>query len=343
MRKIICLSIISMSVSALFAQKVTFDLVTYIPPKDSTGAIWQKEVTENTTIYTVTNSIAKSWCRIIIEKSTISKGSIDLDFESEWKGLVVKNYKPTGSPQLNEAQEIEGWKIKGGGANFIFDNSTAMVLLTTATGYNRCVSIVAIANSQDYIKDIEALLVSVDLKEPASNTQQSPVNNADKNSIIGTWKKNGSVNPSYQDAYATSIAGYTSDQYTFNSNGTYSFVSKTFGMSLAKILLVKENGTFQISEDNITIIPQKSVIEAWSKKDGSDKWGKLLSTQNRTVEKVTYQFTKHYFSGITMWNLVLQNDKATQRDGPHSSNNTFANAWYYSPITSYNPTIKLPN
>ena len=155
------MSIISMSVSALFAQKDTFDLVTYIPPKDSTGANWQKEVTENTTIYTVTNSITKSWCRIIIEKSTISNGSIEQDFESEWKGLVVKNDKPTGSPQLNEVQEIEGWKIKAGGANFIFDNSTAMVLLTTATGYNRCVSIVAIANSQDYIKDIEGVLASV--------------------------------------------------------------------------------------------------------------------------------------------------------------------------------------
>lgn len=28
----------------------------------------------------------------------------------------------------------------------------------------------------------------------------------------------------------------------------------------------------------------------------------------------TYQFTKHYFSGIQVWNLVLQADRDTQRD-----------------------------
>ena len=83
--------------------------------------------------------------------------------------------------------------------------------------------------------------------------------------------------------------------------------------------------------------------EAWSKKDGVDKWGKLLSTQTRKIEKVTYTFIKHYFSGIQVWNLVLQNNKATQRDGPFSSNTTFSNAWYYSPISSNNPIIELPN
>ncbi len=169
-----------------------------------------------------------------------------------------------------------------------------------------------------------------------------PAVNSDKNSILGTWAKTGSVNPDYNDAYATSIAGYTKDQYSFNSNGTYYFVSKTFGMSFSKILLVKENGTYQISGNTITVTPQKAVIEAWSKKDGSDKWGKLLSTQKRTLEKTTYQFTKHYFSGIQLWNLVLQNNKATQRDGPHSNNKTFDNAWYYSPISANNTAIELP-
>ena len=83
-------------------------------------------------------------------------------------------------------------------------------------------------------------------------------------------------------------------------------------------------------------------MEAWSKKDGTDKWGRLLSTQNRTLEKVTYQFTRHYCSGIKQWNHVLLANRVTQRDGPFSSNTTFGNAWFFAPISSNNPVIELP-
>lgn len=348
MKPIASIIVLLMATSLFAQQKETFDLVTYSPPNG-----WKKEVTENTISYTNINK--SSWCRIGIIKSTISKGSIEQDFESEWEELIVKNYKPTGARQLNEVQEDDGWSVKDGGTPFTFNNTEAMALLTTMSGFDRCVSIVATTNSQDYLKDIQAFIASVDLIKPeiipTETPTETPNGNNDINSIIGTWGKTGSVNPSYNDAYATSIAGYSTDQYTFYSNGTYYFVSKTFGMSFAKILLVKENGTYQISENNITITPQQSVLETWSKKDsidnlgrpaGGDKWGKLLSSQKRTVERVTYQFTKHYFSGIQLWNLVLQAEKTTQRDGPHSNNNTFSNAWYYSPISSSNPVIELP-
>jgi len=84
-------------------------------------------------------------------------------------------------------------------------------------------------------------------------------------------------------------------------------------------------------------------MQAWSKKNGGDGFGKLLSSQNRTLETVAYRFTKHYFSGIDQWQLVLQADKATMRDGPFSTLTLFPNAWYYKPISSNNPVIELPN
>ena len=337
MKKLSFFFLCCISVAAAFAQKETYDLVTYSPPKD-----WKKDVTENTISHTIVNTNNNAWCRIGIIKSTTSKGSIEQDFESEWQELIVKNYKPAEAPQLNEVQEADGWKIKAGGAKFIFNNNDAMALLTTATGYNRCVSIVAATNSQDYLKDIEALLASVELIKPETSSQQTPAANDDKNAILGTWAKTGSVNPDYHDAYATSIAGYTKDQYTFNSNGTYHFVSKTFRLSFDKILLVRENGAYQVSGNNITITPQKSVIEAWSKKDGGDKWGQLLTTQKRTLEKVTYHFTKHYFSGIQQWNLVLQAGSPTKRDGAFSGNTTFPNAYYYAAPSNNNTPIELP-
>ncbi|MBI5371643.1 MAG: hypothetical protein HZA79_06425 [Sphingobacteriales bacterium] len=348
MKKLILLSLLWFQVLLLFAQQETFDIITYTLPQDPAGGRWKKEITGNITSFTVINKKTNSWCRIGIIKSTRSKGSIEQDFDSEWEGLIIKNYNPPGAPQVNETQEADGWKIKAGAAAFTFNNGDAMAMLTTMSGFNRCASIVATTNSQEFIKDIEALLASVRLTKPEPGTAVID----DTNPVIGTWGKKGSVNPSYHDAYATSIAGYSTDQYTFNANGTYHFVSKTFGMSYPKILLVKENGRYEISGTAITIIPQNSVLEAWSKKDstdnlgrpaGGDKWGKLLSIQKRKLEKITYQFTKHYFPGIQTWNLVLQAAVTTERDGPHSSNTTFSNAWYYSPISPNNPLIELPN
>ncbi len=148
MKKIILFCALYGIAGSAFAQKETFDLISYTAPRG-----WEKAVEENITNYTIVNKKTNSWCRINIVKSTVSKGDINQDFESEWQEMIIKNYHPTDAPQLNEIQEADGWKIKAGGAKFIFNNSEAMVLLTTATGYNRCVSIVATANSQDYIKD----------------------------------------------------------------------------------------------------------------------------------------------------------------------------------------------
>jgi hypothetical protein len=325
-----------MLLADLFAQKETFDIITYTPP-----AGWKKDVTGNIINYIMTTKMNNSWCQIGIVKSTISKGNIEKDFESEWQDLVVRNFKPADAPQLNEVHEADGWKIKEGVAKFKFNNADAMAMLTTISGFDRCASIVVTTNSQDYLKDIDALLTSVEFKKPESATQPAvPGNNSDNLSIIGTWGATASDQSSFR--VNNGVMNYIMRQYTFYVNGTYSFVSKAYDPLIDKILLGKENGTYKISGNNLTIIPEKSVLEAWSKKDGRDEWGKLINSQNITLEKGNYQFTKHYFEGNKQWDLVLQAGKETLRDGPFSSNSSFSNAWYYSPVLANNKVIELP-
>jgi hypothetical protein len=333
----ICTVILScMLLTDLFAQKETFDIITYTPP-----AGWKKDVTENIINYIITNKMNNSWCQIGIIKSTISKGNIEKDFESEWQDLVVKNFKPTDAPKLNEVHVTDGWKIKEGVVKFKFNNADALAMLTTISGFDRCASIVVTTNSQDYLKDIDALLTSVEFKKMEASIKQ-PVNDIirDSASMIGTWGASASDNSSYR--VNNGVMNYILRQYTLNANGTYTFVSKAYDPLMDKILLGKENGTYQISGDNLTIAPQKSVIESWSKKNGTDNWGQLLTTQNKVLEKVTYRFTKHYFSGIQEWSLVLQADKTTERDGPFTGNSSFSNAWIYGTPCSQ-CIIKLPD
>ena len=336
MKKIILFNIFCFATVISFAQKETFDIVSFTPPKNISGKEWKKETADNILAYTLINAQNNSWCRINIVKSTTSQGSIEKDFESEWNQLIVRNYKPTEAVQLDTIKETEGWKIKSGVTKFNFNNNEAIALLTTASGYNRCVSIVVTTNSEDYTKDIEGLLGSVELQKQISIT--------DDNSklILGTWSKSGSAYEVYGDPVSHGNAGYTKSQYSFHANGTYDFVAKTFRSSNEKILLIKETGTYQFSDNNLSINPEKSLIEAWTKKDGTDNYGTLVSTQNRKLEKVTYVITRHYFTGIQQWNLVFQTDKPTLRDGPFSNNKSYENAWYYVPISANNTAIELP-
>jgi hypothetical protein len=328
MKKMYFFLILCISGLTLFAQKETFDIFNYSPP---TG--WKKEATENAISYTIISNKKGTWCRINIIKSTNSKGSIESDFESEWQDLIVKNYSPTEAPQLTEITESDGWKMKAGVTKFVFNKSGAIAMLTTISGYSRCASIVATTNNQEYLKDVDVLLKSVDFNKPGIATQpSSSVNNSDDASIIGTWGISASDQSSYR--MNNGVMNYIVRQYTFNENGTYSFVTKTFDPFMDKILLGKENGTYLISGNNLTVTPEKSVLEAWSKKNGNDEWGKFLSSQNIALEKVTYQFKKHYFSGIREWSLVLQADKQTHRDGSFSGVGEFSNSWIYSPPCS---------
>ena len=329
MKKIFAPLVFFISITSLFAQKQTFDLVTY-----STPAAWKKEVNETITSYTVTDKKKNIWCRIAVIKSTISKGGIEPDFESEWQELVAIPYKITDAAQTKKVQEKDGWKIKAGTGKFIFDKKEAIAILSTMSGYERCASIMAITNSQDYLPQIQSFLASVELKKPEINLPSAIANNG--SSVVGTWTAVSSDQDSY--LVKNGVAGYIRRNYTFNKNGTYKDVIKTFSF-FSDILLTQESGTYQINGNNITITPQKAVIESWSKKDNRDEWGKRKSSQNATMEKTTYQFSIEYNEYIKETQLILQTSQATKRDGPFHQNNK----WFYKIPTHDYDLIKLPD
>jgi len=170
MKKIILFCFCLSAITSI-AQKQTYDLVSYLPPVG-----WKREVKSNMTVYTLTNNKKSSWCQVFIVKSTTSKGSAEADFESEWQELVVKSYHPSGTPQSEGAKELDGWKIKMSVGKFLFNRRDAVVLLTTASGYDRCMSIVAIMNSEDYNTAVSKLLESVEMVKPSAKTSLAQTN-----------------------------------------------------------------------------------------------------------------------------------------------------------------------
>jgi hypothetical protein len=333
MRTFILLAILGFSIN-VFAQKESFDLASYIPPED-----WKKQVSEGSIQFIREDSARNIYCIISLLKSVPGTADPKENFTRSWETLIKNTVKPTQIPEMQTDTSQVDWDITNGFSPFERDGEKGVVILVTSTGFGKMMNLIILTNTDVYEPDMTRFLESVSLSKP----EQPALLPANDNAVFsGIWLKTSSVHEKYGDAVSHGNAGYTTYQYEFNSNGTYKFYTKTFRPSSSNLLLVRESGTYSIRANKLTIVPQKSVIEAWTKKGGSDKWGRLLSSQKRPLEKISYQFTSHYFSGIDQWNLVLQSGKATQRDGPFSTNTTFSNAWYYSRITPNNTAIQLP-
>lgn len=231
---------------SLLAQKQTFDLLTYTPPKG-----WKASPQENVMAYSIINQAKGTWAQIGIYKSIASKGSIDNDFTSEWNNLAVKQYNATGL-ETNSALTAGDWKVKAGGGKFKFNNADAIVMLTTMTGYNVCVSIVATTNSQDYLDAIQNLLGTIDLKKPAEN-------------VSGNLQVNQNNNPDVTNGFAFNITNFD-DGWT--STIKEDWVEVTKGSVKVLIHYPKEGTIFPADPEpltnaawNILVAPRYSYLK----------------------------------------------------------------------------------
>jgi hypothetical protein len=338
MKTIISFILLVITVSMFAQQKETFDLAAFIVPDG-----WQKVIKDNDAIgYTINNAQKGSYCQIAIYRSMKSLGNIQSDFEEEWKVLIADVFQVTVKPELRAPISDDGWVSMSGFAPFDFNGGKSIAMLVTISGYTKRLSIIILSNTQDYKKDIDNFLASVDLKKPAPNSTGLSERQGDMPPFLGTWVKSSGINQSSADSVSGGNSGYIKSQYTFNQDGTYSFISKTFNPAFDKILLVKESGTFKINGNGLSINPQNSVNETWSKKNSTDNFDKLISTEPRALEKTTYKFVRRYLPGIQEWNLVLESGRPTLRDGSFSGNTKSGYAWYYFPVSETYPEIDLP-
>ncbi len=316
-------------VSTAHAQRAEkFDIVNFTPP-----AGWDAKPSNEARTYSTSDEQAGTFCLITLVRSVPSQGSSKADFELLWKTLVADQFKPTSKPQMGSGGPKQGWAGEAGIAPVAVDELKGAAMLTTLTGNSVVVGVLAITNSDKHAKDIEAFVDSIVLPPVAASTaapaSPSEPASAENARLIGKWNRSGSVVPAYADPVAWGTAGYTKSRYEFRADGTYLHTERSFRMMMTNIIIVKETGKYSIDGNRITISPQKSTISSYKKAGGVDALGTLVKAENRPLETVTYNFTFHYFSGIQEWDLVLQADRPTNRDGPFSNNTTFPNAWYF--------------
>ncbi|MDP1828899.1 MAG: hypothetical protein Q8L48_36900 [Archangium sp.] len=164
------LILVALCSSPALAQRVSTDLLSYLPPPSS----WNKEVKEkNYTHYSIVNH--RKYCEIYVFMGTNSKGDITADFESEWKNIIVSSYAVTAPPQITQTDTEAGWQARAGVGSFEWEEGVSVAMLTTISGYGRTTSIVAVTNTEDYTPVIQSVLASVQMnKVPAARPVAAP-------------------------------------------------------------------------------------------------------------------------------------------------------------------------
>ena len=336
------LLLVFLAASNVFAQTEKFDIVTYTPPagfaveKDAGSVRFSRESGSN-------------FCVISLTRSADSVGESMQNFAVLWKAMATDGLN-AAAPQMGKAGLKDGWQAELGYGSFEKDGLKGAALLTTFTGNHKVVAIFVLTSSDTCNADIEKFVDNVKLppiaaaQAPAPTTPSAPATAGDAAKLIGRWQRSGSSSPSYADPASWGTAGYTTSRYEFKPDGTYIYTERSFIYSYQNIIVVKENGRYAVSGNTLTVTPAKSSITAYKKADGADALGAVVSSENRKLETVGYKFTFHYFSGIQEWNLVLQADATTQRDGPFSNNKSFENAWYFDQkYTDKDLTAVKPN
>jgi len=317
----IAVAIIVSQVEVL-AQKETYDIISYKPLKG-----WTKETNDDAMMFTKIDG--GSWCQIILYKNIVSKENINDDFDNEWKTLVSKNYQGISTPEKENPKTYKDWKVMSGSGVWKLNNKYVTTILNTYSGTGCCVSIVCNATAKTYFSIFQNFIADIELnnvkKEALSDTTQNQ--NASP-ALIGSWGKSNSVSQ-INNRFGT--YSYNKQQYTFNANGTYTFLGKNYSEDYAETILIKESGFYTVNGDMVKVVPKTSVTESWSKKNGGDNWGQLKSSQKRQLENATYQVK------MEDKNLILSISNETTRDGRFSNGNYYS----YGPPETFT-AIKLP-
>lgn len=331
----------SLAFSVAQGQKTeSYDILTFKVPQN-----WVRNETDRMVEYTATNTQTSGYAKFSIFRSIGSSGQIDNDFDLNWKSVIEKNLIIKGKPEISTERRPDGWQMKSGTGIFSFNGVDNVAILLTYSDLQTQTCVVLMMNTAEFESDLDSFLGSIRFQlTSVKKSPPTPVSSAGQwdRRLIGRWQRSGSAmldigNPGYWGS-----SGYDVSRYEFFSDGTYTFKSRSFRMVFDRIIIVNEKGTFSATNKQLLIKPAQSVIQSYAKREGRDELGKLIRSENRSLEQVNYAYTFHYFSGIQEWNLVLQASKPTQRDGEFSSNKLYPNAWYFDQkFTGNDPTAPV--
>lgn len=300
-----------------YSQQKVYDIATYNAP-----AGWMERKGEGNISYS--KIVGKNWAQIAIYKYRNSDGDIETDFNKDWNEVVATG-KNISEPEKTVPQFQNGWSIMSGSGVWQYNGSNVATILTVYSNKEVCVAIMCNATAKPYLKTYQALIESLNMDakkakpinvEKDSITSNKEKENPNNNSLVGIWAYNLLETSGYANGMPMYSAGYFRREYTFNADGTYKFLVKTWSAYMKQIMFGYETGTWTATNNQITIIPKQGKNEEWNKAASgrNSEWGSRIKSLPNKLEKVTYQYELKYYSGSNDHTLILYFDKPTQRE-----------------------------
>lgn len=302
--------------SGLFAQKKTFDIVSYTAPSG-----WKEELSNTYISYSKINT--GSWGQIAVYKSIQSKGDIESDMQSEWETVVLPS-RTVENDQKTPATNVNGWTVASRSGTWKFNGADVASILTVYTNGKTCISFLCNTTEESFLKEFIQMTQSVELPAVQQNeagNKAPAVADTKPSSVIGLWGSYINETSGYINGMPMYSGGYFRREYVFYDDGTYLYRSKDWSTLMKDICFVYETGTYKISGNQMTITPVKGKGEWWSKAASgrTTEWGRRVKAADIKLEKITYTFEIKYLSGMQKSYLYLRHNKSTQRDGSQSS------------------------
>ncbi len=169
-----------------FAQKETFDLTTYTPPK-----AWKKEKTEAAIQFSKEDVQKGTYCLITLYKAVPGTDNPKENFDLAWASLVKEMVTVSTAPEMQPSATENGWEIQSGLAPFESAGSKGVVLLVTASAVDKMANLIILTNTDAYEKDITSFIESIILKKQTQTTNKPSAAPENNTQPITVAKKDG--------------------------------------------------------------------------------------------------------------------------------------------------------
>ncbi len=310
--KYLIIMVFACTILKSFAQKQTFDVISYtIPVK------WQKTQNEAGVQLTITDKKSGSYAIAVITKATASDATASENFTTDWTRLVKSTVQVNAAPTMQDPSTENGWDIVSGNASYTDGAKKGIATLFTATGDGKMASVVLMTNTEQYQADLLAFLNSLELVKVTANSgdNKNTVNNADATSVVGLWTDYILETTGYSiNGMPQYTAGYLRKEYTFYPDGTYLFRNKQWLTKTTNIVFIYETGTYAVSGNQLTITPKSGKGGFWGKTSSSKEWGKFIKNSDYALEKTNYTFEVTHDPTYGD-KIILKPGKPTIRDG----------------------------
>ena len=304
------MTVIGLTVTNLAQSTETFDLATFSAPKG-----WQKQTGADAVQFSIEDKTSGAFCLILLFRSVPGLGSSKENFDAAFETIVKEAVTVSSAPEMEPAENKDGWEILTGAAAFEKDGAKGVAILVSASGYGKMMNVLILTNTGAHEKSIGAFLSSVRLKKPESASRQpTPViSNGSQPRLAGNFWKQAGIRGGML-GHSSLSTGTFSKTYQFSADGTYKFYREDMQLAAPKYYLEHEEGTYTVSGNTLTITPKKSRFSQHrlNKDEAPIKSGNLALS--------TAQYRFEFWLHDDNWALLLSpvDGNETKRDGTFS-------------------------